>query len=157
MTFRQPVGGQIAGRWMLGASLLGLAAVLAGMLVVTGTMLSRGSWDMGIEMGTGGHMSRMLGGGRDASGDTARQGSANETVQIQDFSYAPGNLQVPVGARVTWVNRDSAPHSATAKDGSWDTDMLRQGESASITFDTLRVYQYFCSVHPDMKARVAVQ
>ncbi|MBI2765927.1 MAG: cupredoxin family copper-binding protein [Chloroflexi bacterium] len=114
------------------------------------------SWGMGGMMGSD-HMGGMMGGGRDASGDPSRQGTAAETVTIQDFAFSPGNLQVPIGARVTWTNQDSAPHSATANGGAWDTGVLRQGKSATITFTTSGTFDYYCTVHPNMKARLVVQ
>jgi plastocyanin len=115
------------------------------------------NWGWGNMGGMMGNMGGMMGSGRDSSLDSARQGSANETVVIKDFAYSPGNLQVPVGAKVTWTNRDSAPHSATAKDGSWDTGVLREGQSATLTFDRAGTYDYYCSIHPTMKAKLVVQ
>ena len=58
----------------------------------------------------GGHMGGMMGGGgRNSSGDAPRQGTLAETITIENFAYAPGNLQLPVGGKVTWTNRDPAP------------------------------------------------
>lgn len=102
------------------------------------------------------HMTRMMGGGRDSSGDAAVQGSTVETVVIEDFAYSPGNLRLPVGASVTWVNRDSAPHSATGVGGSWDTGLLEKGERATLAFDAPATFEYYCTVHPDMKALLIV-
>lgn len=130
------------------------------MLVMAGSIVGwTGGWgsgwgSMGQMMGnTGG----MMGSGRDSSLDSARQGSANEAVVIDNFAYSPGNLQVPVGATVTWTNRDAAPHSATTQDGSRDTGILRQGQSAALTFDQRGTYDYYCSIHPTMKAKLVVQ
>jgi plastocyanin len=99
----------------------------------------------------------MGGGGRDSSGEAVRQGGAAEVIIIEDFAYAPGNLQVPVGGKLTWTNRDSAPHSATDTGGTWDTGVLAQGESATLTFASAGTFDYFCSLHPEMKARLVVQ
>lgn len=111
------------------------------------------NWTMG-----GGHMGRTMGGGgRNSSGDAARQGALAETITIENFAYAPGNLQIPVGGKVTWINRDSAPHSATDSGGAWDTGVLAKGESKTVTFGSRGTFDYYCSVHPNMKARLAVQ
>ena len=134
--------------------LIGVA--LMGLLVVTGIgMLAASSWNMGGW--GGGHMSRMMGGGSNTAGEPARQGGAGATVIIEDYAYSPGNLQVSAGASVTWKNRDSAPHSATANNRSWDTGVLAKGQSATLTFDSPGTFDYFCSVHPNMKARLVVQ
>ena len=45
------------------------------------------------------------------------------------------------------------PHTATAKDGSWDTGILNKGDTKTITFDKAGDYQYYCKVHPNMIAR----
>ncbi len=126
----------------------GLALVSLAMLV--GVIVS--SW---TAFG-GGHMGRMHG-GANTSGATVTVGGKVATVDIRDFAFAPGNLQVPVGATVTWTNHDSAPHTATANDGSWDTGTLNQGESKSITFDKPGDYAYYCKIHPTMKARLQVR
>jgi plastocyanin len=113
-------------------------------------------WDMGGVMG-GDHMSRMMGGGRNTSAEPPRQAGTITTVVIEDYAYAPGNLEVPVGASVTWTNRDSVRHSATANDRSWDTGLLGQGASKAISFDSPGTFDYFCTLHPDMKARLVVR
>ena len=111
------------------------------------------SWTMGS-----GHMGGMMGGGgRNSSGDAPRQGTLAETITIENFAYAPGNLQLPVGGKVTWTNRDSAPHSATDSGGTWDTGVLAKGGSKTVTFGTRGTFDYYCSVYPSMKARLVVQ
>lgn len=130
--------------------LLGMLVGIAGM-----AMWMAAAWPGGWGFD---HMNRMMGGGgRDSSRDTAVQGSVVETISIEDFAYSPGNLEVPVGANVTWINRDSAPHSATDRDGSWDTGLLAQGERATLVFDAPGTFAYYCTVHPTMKAQLVVR
>jgi plastocyanin len=78
-------------------------------------------------------------------------------IAIENFAYSPGNLEIAVGAKVTWTNRDRAPHSATDSGGAWDTGVLGEGKSATRTFASAGTFEYFCSVHPNMKARLVVQ
>jgi plastocyanin len=99
----------------------------------------------------------MMGGGADTSGAQVTQGAAQQPVQIRDFAFTPGNLRVPVGATITWTNYDGAPHSATADDGTWDTGILNKDQNASVTFNTPADYSYYCTLHPDMKARLQVR
>ena len=47
--------------------------------------------------------------------------------QIQDFSFAPANICVPIGSTVTWRNTGEAPHTVTAEDGSFDSRDDRGG------------------------------
>ena len=131
-----------------------VAGALVAMMILTMWMAASSWRGMG---GWGDHMSGMMGGGRDSTDDPQEVGSAVETVIIEDFRYAPGNLSVPVGAEVTWTNRDNAPHSATDQDETWDTGLLSKGESATLTLGEPGTFEYYCTVHPDMKARLVVQ
>jgi plastocyanin len=94
--------------------------------------------------------------GSDTSGDPLTIGGASETVVIEDFKFQPGNLQVPAGAEITFVNRDSAVHDAKARDETWETEHLGEDEEDAVAFDTAGTYDYFCSLHPAMKARISV-
>ena len=100
---------------------------------------------------------RMMGGGADTSGAQLTQGATQQPVQIRDFTFTPGNLLAPVGATITWANYDSAPHSATADDETWDTGIVNKDQQASITFNAPGDYSYYCTVHPSMRARIQVQ
>ncbi len=111
---------------------------------------------MGWGMG-GDHLDHMMGGGASTSNAPVSVGGTAESVAIRDFAFATGNLQVPVGAKVTWTNYDDAPHSATANDGSWDTGILNNSENRTLTFDKAGDYTYYCTVHPSMVARLQVR
>lgn len=96
------------------------------------------------------------GGGKDTRDEAVVVGRMNETITIEDSTYIPGNLQVPVGASVTWVNRDSALHDAKDDDGAWETENLRKDDQGTVVFDEPGVYPYHCSLHPSMKAQITV-
>lgn len=99
----------------------------------------------------------MHGGGTDSTGEPEAVGTQDQVIDIRDFAYAPGNVIVAAGSRVRWVNYDSAPHSATADDGSWDTGLLNQDEENTLTFTDSGEYEYYCTVHPSMRARLVVR
>lgn len=82
--------------------------------------------------------------------------AAGSAVSIQGFAFHPPSITVPVGSTVTWTNQDSAPHTATAKDGSFDTGTLKQGQSMTITFSKVGAYAYYCQFHPFMLGTVTV-
>ena len=113
-------------------SLTIVAAVLAvsvtALAVTAAFAVSRGGWSTSWGMGSG-HMGRMMGAGTDSSNAPLTAGTKTESLSIRDFAFEPGNLQIPVGATVTWTNYDDAPHTATAKDGSWDTGILNKGDT----------------------------
>jgi plastocyanin len=77
-------------------------------------------------------------------------------VRIKDFMYGPPSITVAPGAKVTWTNEDSAPHTATVK-GGFDTDSITQGKSASVTLTKPGTYAYYCAFHPYMKGTVVVK
>src|ERR1044072_9703325 len=72
-------------------------------------------------------------------------------VEIVDFAYDPDPVTIEEGGKVTWQNEDSAPHTATADDGSFDTGTLEEGKLKSETFKEPGTYAYICSIHPDMR------
>lgn len=86
------------------------------------------------------------------SGDAVR----SEKVEIEDFAYDPDPVTIEEGGKVIWINRDSAPHTATAEDGSFDTGTLDEGKLKSETFKEAGTYEYVCSIHPQMHGTVEV-
>lgn len=81
--------------------------------------------------------------------------AADRTIEMRDFAFSPQTVEIRVGERVTWTNRDGAEHNAT--NGSFDTGLLAQGESASIRFTAPGSYAFFCAPHPSMTGTVVVR
>lgn len=96
--------------------------------------------------------SSVIVGGALAAGD----GALTHRVNIKGFEFAPSVLKVKPGDTVTWINRDIAPHTATARDGSWDTGRLNKGQSATIIVTNDFSSAYFCRFHPMMEASIEV-
>jgi plastocyanin len=90
------------------------------------------------------------------SGGAAAEAPRAEKVEIVDFAYDPDPVTVAVGGKVTWLNQDSAPHTATAEDESFDTGTLDQGKLGSETFKEAGTFSYICTIHPTMKGTVEV-
>ncbi len=86
------------------------------------------------------------------SGDAVRSAK----VEIVDFAYDPDPVTIEEGGKVIWQNEDSAPHTATAEDGSFDTGTLEEGKLKSESFKEAGTYDYVCSIHPDMHGTVEV-
>ena len=78
------------------------------------------------------------------------------SVTIQNFAFSPNPITVASGSTVTWTNRDGAPHTVTADDGSWESSTLRQGGTYSHVFTSPGRYTYYCAMHPRMKGTVVV-
>jgi plastocyanin len=84
----------------------------------------------------------------------AMEGDVEAT--IEGFAFAPGTIEVKVGTTITWTNNDSAPHTVTANDRSFDSGRMEQGQTFSFTFETAGEFAYFCEYHPGMVGTVVV-
>jgi plastocyanin len=91
-------------------------------------------------------------GGSDDGGSTSAAGGAaggGSTVTISNFEFAPDTLQVKVGDTVTVENKDSAEHTVTATDNSFDTGRFASG-TKTFTVSKAGRFEYVCTVHPFM-------
>ena len=89
---------------------------------------------------------------------TTTQPAATNNVEIKGFAYGPETITVTKGTTVTWTNEDSAPHTVTTTNApvAFDSGKMNQGEQFSQTFDTAGTYEYYCSIHPNMRGKVIV-
>jgi plastocyanin len=81
----------------------------------------------------------------------------NAEVKIDNFSFGPETLTVPIGTTVTWTNRDDIPHTVVSTDGVFKSKVRDTDEKFSYTFAKMGTYSYYCSVHPKMTGKVMVQ
>lgn len=89
------------------------------------------------------------------AGDSA-QAVSKYQINIQDFSFQPASLNVPVGATVAWTNKDEEPHTVYSSDEVFKSKALDSDEAFSFTFKKAGTYKYFCSVHPKMVGTIIV-
>jgi len=80
----------------------------------------------------------------------------NEIV-IQNFAFEPSTLTVKAGTKVTWVNRDDEPHTATATDKRFNSKTLENGDRFSTEFNEPGTYKYYCALHPKMTGQIIVK
>jgi len=72
--------------------------------------------------------------------------------------FIPSYALVPSGASVTWTNKDYVPHTATATDGSFDTEPIGSGKSKTINMvHNSGTVAYYCEIHPWMQATIQVE
>ncbi|MBT7473116.1 MAG: hypothetical protein HN619_00470 [Nitrosopumilus sp.] len=81
---------------------------------------------------------------------------------VEDICYIPSNIVAEKGDSITWLNEDSSFHSVTSgfypePSGLFDSGHLDPYESYTLSFDEYGVYDYFCTLHPWMKAQVVVE
>ena len=87
----------------------------------------------------------------------AQQKPETTEVKIDNFSFGPATLTVPVGTSVTWTNRDDIPHTVVSTEGTFKSKVLDTDEKFAYTFSKAGTYPYFCSIHPKMTGKVIVQ
>ena len=75
--------------------------------------------------------------------------------QVTQF-YMPVNASVPKDSSVTWTNKDIAPHTATADDGSFDAGTINPGSTASAMITGQGTVPYHCNIHPWMHGSLQV-
>ena len=83
--------------------------------------------------------------------------AAEAAVKIDNFVFGPQTITVPVGATVTWTNKDDIPHTTVSTDGVFKSKVMDTDEKFSHTFTKAGTYSYFCSIHPKMIGKVVVQ
>jgi plastocyanin len=78
--------------------------------------------------------------------------------------YDMSPVDVKPGRTVTWVNDDSAPHTATSgspdsgPSGKFDTGIIGPGQSSNQVMPASSgVFEYYCTLHPYMKGMINVK
>jgi plastocyanin len=78
-------------------------------------------------------------------------------VRVDNFTFGPDTLTVPVNSTVTWVNKDDIPHTVASTDGLFKSKALDTDDKYTYTFTKPGTYSYYCSIHPKMVGKVIVQ
>ena len=87
-------------------------------------------------------------------------GTATVTVVIKDYAFSPTDTRVKVGTVVTWVNKDSVPHTVTMATGPGvdaqpvnqgpNSGSIAPGKSWSWQFEKQGTWFYMCTLHASM-------
>lgn len=93
------------------------------------------------------------GGGSPAPGGGA---PAAVRVSMGDKTFSPASVSVAVGGTVTWTNASDRDHTATADDGSFDSDVMAAGRSYQFRFPKAGTVSYRCLIHSGMTGTVNV-
>ena len=83
------------------------------------------------------------------------------TVKISNFQFSPKLLTVTPGTTVEWVN-EAGRHTVEADDGSFKSDVLKQGDKFEHKFDKAGSFAYHCEFHgekggKDMAGKIIVR
>jgi plastocyanin len=91
-----------------------------------------------------------------ATGAGAAARPAVHTVTIDGARFSPSELTVKAGDTIVWVNKDILAHTATAKDGPFDSKVIQPGKSWRFVARRKGQFAYTCSFHP-MNATLTVK
>jgi plastocyanin len=82
---------------------------------------------------------------------------AVHVVTMEGLQFRPATLTVRRGDRITWVNNDLFPHTATGPSGTFDSASIPAGGSWSFVAGKSGTFTYTCTFHPTMKAVLTVR
>lgn len=92
-----------------------------------------------------------------AAGSDVHAIAAVHVVTIEGLQFKPATLTVRVGDRITWINKDLFPHTATGPKGTFDSASIPAGGSWSLVTRESGTFSYTCAFHPTMKATLTVR
>lgn len=125
-------------------TLTAVAAVACAALLIAGC----GSGSGGSGGSTGGSATQSSG---------AATATAPNTIVMKNFMFTPMALTVSPGATITVKNEDSATHTVTASDKSFDSGDVSPGSSKTFTAPTKPgSYSYICTIHNYMQGTLTV-
>jgi len=76
--------------------------------------------------------------------------------------YSPNTIHIKSGEQIIFDNIDANFHTVTSgtsesgPDGTFDSGLLKAGESFSLSIDEPGTYQYYCTIHPNMVGTIIV-
>jgi len=82
---------------------------------------------------------------------------ATHVVTMEGLQFSPATLTVRRGDRITWVNKDLFPHTATGPKGTFDSASIPAGGSWTFVAGEAGTFAYTCTFHPTMKATLTVR
>jgi len=105
-----------------------------------------------VAMGCSGSTTTAGGGGSTAAAPTS-----GNTIVIKDFAFTPADINVAPGTKIMVTNSDSAIHTVTANDKSFDTGSITNGQTVELTAPTAPgKYPFRCTPHQYMTGTLTV-
>lgn len=83
--------------------------------------------------------------------------TSGNSVNIVNFAFTPGTLNISVGTTVTWTNSDSVTHHIASDTGVFDSGDMSQNATYSFTFNNAGTFPYHCAIHTYMKGTIIVK
>ena len=94
---------------------------------------------------------------RSATATGQPAGTPATEVKVDNFTFSPEVVTVPVNSTVTWTNKDDVPHVIASTNAMFRSKGLDTDDHYSFTFTQPGTYSYYCSIHPKMTGKIVVQ
>ena len=80
-------------------------------------------------------------------------------INIQNMAYSPSSITITHGDILIWTSLDSMDHTVTENvtNPSFDSGLLSNGQTFTLTMLGVGTYNYHCTPHPDMIGTIVVQ
>lgn len=79
------------------------------------------------------------------------------TIRVVDNQFEPAEVTIDQGEAVRWVFEGASnEHDVVAKDGSFVSELMREGSYTHV-FDDAGLFDYICSIHPEMRGKITVE
>jgi plastocyanin len=79
------------------------------------------------------------------------------SIAIEKFAFAPKEITVAPGTKVTWINHDETPHTISSPGNGFVSKAMDTDDRVEYTFASEGDFSYFCTLHPFMTGIVHVR
>ena len=86
---------------------------------------------------------------------TANAAPRLHVIRIAEMAFGPAPSGLRVGDSIEWVNADAFQHTATARNGAFDLDLM-PGRKGRTLLRKAGLTEFYCRYHPGMKGRLVV-
>lgn len=77
------------------------------------------------------------------------------SIIIQNNEFIPSEIEISVGTKLIWINRDNTKHRISGAD--FKSSVLNPGERYSYRFNQIGIFEYGCEFHPGMSGKIIVK
>ena len=90
-------------------------------------------------------------------GNSSSNMTAASVISIQNGTFNPSTLTIKSGTNVQWINNDNAKHQIMSDSGSFQSNVLNQGDSYNFFFDKTGIYGYHDALNSSVTGTIIVQ
>jgi len=90
-----------------------------------------------------------------ANGSAAAAGPRRHRIEILNMRFGTVPADIRAGDTIVWVNRDIVPHTATARNRSFDVVVPSGGSATTVARQAGTIF-FYCRYHPTMQGSLVV-